>query len=104
MTKAKRLFDRNYTACRRHIKTWGFEGIGFNRIECEDDESIPTRTCNEIQKEIDRERKYIETGIKLNVFDGKKAAFLRQSLDMLQITLNNQKKHNTEFKKMMKDI
>lgn len=105
MTKAKRLFDRNYRICRKHIEDWGYEeNAGYSGIECEDTEGVPTRTCNDIQKLIDKERKHIELDVKLEVIDTEKAEFLTQALNMLQATLNNQRRHNEEFKEMLKSI
>lgn len=57
MTKAERLFNKNYYECKKHIKVWGFEGVGFNDLELK-----------------------------------------KQALEMLQITLSNQRKVNEEWK------
>lgn len=101
MTKAERLFDKNYRLCRKHIKAWGFEGIGFSGIECEDNETVSIRTCNDIQKLIDKERKSIERKIKLGI-EG--IELQQNAIEMLQLTLDNQRKHDKEFKDMMKEI
>ena len=96
MTKAERLFNRNYRACRKYVECWGFEGIGFNGIDCEDDESVPTRTCNAIQKYIDSQRKHLERCIQFGI--GENIEIKMQAVAMLQITLDNQRRHNARLK------
>lgn len=97
MTKAERLFNKNYFVCKRHIENWGFEGIGFNVLECDENDLLPTRTLNAIQKLIDKQYKHCEVCRKLNV-SIKDIELKEQALEMLQITLNNQRRVNEEWK------
>lgn len=101
MTKAERLFKKNYYACKRHVEYHGFNGIGFATLECEDDDLLPTRTLNDIQKYIDSERKHLERCIQFGV--GENIEFKMQALEMLQITLDNQRKVNKKWDTWLMD-
>ena len=102
-TKAQRLFLKNFIICRRHVESWGFEGFGFMGIDCEENETVPTRTCNDIQKLIDGRRKHYEVcenlGVAVENLETKK-----QALEMLQITLDNQRRNNAKFAAELKAI
>lgn len=100
MTKAEKLFNENFRLCRNHVRNHGFENIGYASLE-DNGEKITTRTINDIQKLIDKERKEIERGKKLGV-DVSEAR--KNGLEMLQITLNNHREHDKQFKEMMKEI
>lgn len=97
MTKAERLFKKNYFACKRHIEFWGFKGIGFGTLECDENDLLPTRTLNDIQKQIDKQRKHLEMCRKLNVGIDE-IELKEQALEMVQITLDNQRRVNEEWK------
>lgn len=97
MTKAERLFNKNYYECKKHIKVWGFEGVGFNVLECDENDLLPTRTLNAIQKLIDKQWKHFEMCKKLNISIND-LELKKQALEMLQITLSNQRKVNEEWK------
>lgn len=102
-TKAQRLFHKNFAACLRYVERWGFEGIGFTGVDCEENETVPTRTCNDIQKLIDVRRKHYEAcenhGITVENLETKE-----QALEMLQITLDNQRRNNAKFAAELKAI
>lgn len=102
MTKAERLFKKNYYACKRHVEYHGFNGIGFATLECEDDDLLPTRTLNDIQKHIDRQRKQLEIRRRLNG-DYEDAEIWEDALEMLQLTLDNQRKVNKKWDKWLMD-
>ena len=102
-TKAHRLFRKNFVACLRHVEDWGFEGIGFGGIDCEENEIVPTRTCNDIQKLIDDRRKHYEMCEKLGVAV-ENLETKKQALEMLQITLDNQRRNNAKFAAELKAI
>lgn len=101
-TKAERLFFRNYAMCRRHIEHWGFEGIGFSGIDCDETETTPTRTCNAIQKQINGMRRHLEKCVQFGI--GENIEIKMQALEMLQITLDNQRKSNARFAAELKAI
>ena len=94
MTKAERIFTDTYTACRVHVKAWGFERnadgrpIGFNSLETE--EVTTRRTWNAIEKLIKAEGKNIERSEKYGVIDTAKAEMKKFALDMVQVTLENE--------------
>lgn len=100
MTKAEKLFNENFKLCRKHVRDHGFENIGYASLE-DNGEKITTRTINDVQKLIDKERKDIERSKKLGVEISKAK---ENGLEMLQITLNNHRKHDKQFKEMMKEI
>lgn len=103
MTKAERLFKKNYYACMNHIMNFGYtEGVGFNTLECDDDDLLPTRTLNDVQKQIDRQRRQIETWKRLHIREDDNYDLEEQTLAMLQITLDNQRKVNAKWDDFMK--
>lgn len=100
MTKAEKLFNENFKLCRNHIRNHGFENIGYSSLE-DNGEKITTRTINDVQKLIDKERKEIERSKKLGV---EVSEARENGLEMLQITLNNHREHEKQFKEMLKEI
>lgn len=98
MTKAERIYTDTYLNCRRHIRTWGYEeNVGFNRLSYNDNETVCTRTFNEIQKYIDKDKKILETDIKLDILDAATIKLNKQVLDMVQTTLDNTIKSHSSF-------
>lgn len=90
MTKAERIFTDTYTACRVHIKKWGFEeNTGFTALSYKDNESVCERTFNAIAKLIATERKTIAIAEKHGFWTAEKVVFYRQALDMTEKTLEN---------------
>lgn len=94
MTKAERIFNDTYTACRVHVKAWGMErnsdgrAIGFTSLETE--EVTCRRTWNAIEKLIAGESKNIELSVKYGVIAEEKAEMKRFALEMVQVTLENE--------------
>lgn len=94
MTKAQRIFNDTYTACRVHVKAWGFErnadgkAIGFNGLSTQ--EVTCRRTWNAIEKLIASESKNIELAKKYGVIDNAKAELKMFALEMVQVTLENE--------------
>ena len=98
MTKAERIYLDTYLNCRYHIRTWGYEeNAGFNRLSYGDNETVCTRTFNEIQKHINKDRKTLEIDIKLGILSSDTINLNKQVLDMVQVTLNNTIKSHSEF-------
>ena len=98
MTKAERIFRNTYAECRIHIKNWGYEeNTGFTRLSLDDNETVCTRTFNEIAKYITAERKRIEISVKYNVIDSEKANAYNQALNMVQATLDNTIKSHAQI-------
>lgn len=98
MTKARKIFEDTYCECRRHIKVWGYDGVGFNRMATE--ETVCTRTINEIQKHIDREYKDLQRDAQF--MDAERVQFLQNALNMTQMTLNNVRESERKFKEWLK--
>ena len=98
MTKAERIFRNTYADCKIHIENWGYEeNVGFNQLSQNDNETVCTRTFNEIAKYIIGERKRIELSVKYNVIDSEKANTYNHALDMVQATLNNAIKSHAQI-------
>ena len=94
MTKAERIFNDTYTACRVQVKAWGMERnpngrpIGFNGLETE--EVTSRRTWNVIEKLIKAESKQIELSVQYGIISNEKAEMKRFALEMVQVTLENE--------------
>lgn len=95
MTKAERIFNDTYQACREHIKDWGVEYnadgsvAGFVRLHLHDDEFSCTRTVNAVQKILASKQKSLQLDKKLGLeIDNIKELALK----MVQTTINNERK------------
>lgn len=101
MTKAEKIYKDTRYECRKHIETWGYKinpngtAIGYNGLITE--ELTPTRTLNEITKILERKRKGITIDLKLNVLTQEEAEKETQILNMIETTLNNQKRKYKEL-------
>jgi hypothetical protein len=93
MTKAERIFKETRWECRRHINTWGFEEIGFNAVATKDNESVSTRTLNDLDKVYNKAVKSLMTDYKLGVIDKEKATKEAQILKMVRLTIDNERKN-----------
>ena len=106
MTKAERIFRDTYAECRKNARSWGFRynpdgrPVGFNGLITE--EVVYVRTLNSVQKFIDRESKNLDRYEKLNVLDADRLNFLRYALGMVQTTLDNNRKSNEDFERMLR--
>lgn len=90
MKKAERIFNETYTECRLWIKKHGYEeNCGFASLFYKETECVCKRTCNAIQKWIDRERYDIKLSLNLEVITQERFEFLNNALDMVQKTLEN---------------
>ena len=92
MTKAQRIFQDTYTACRIHIKDWGFEknpdgkAVGFWSLDTE--EPVYARTLNEIDKLIDSNMKMVEFDRKYG-FEDDWTDLCDEALQMVRSTVEN---------------
>ena len=65
MTKAERIYEETRLQCRRSIKTWGYRvnpdgrSVGFNSVFNEGIGTISTRTLNDMEKLLNRDRNRI---------------------------------------------
>ena len=105
MTKAEKIFKDTYTECRRSAQSWGFRynpdgrPIGFAGVITE--EVVYIRTLNAIQKFIDSERKTIALNEKYGVSTAERLNLLRYALDMVQVTVDNNRKSLADFELML---
>ena len=96
-TKAQRIFHSTRYDCKEHIKHWGFEGIGFNRLSYRDDESISTRTLNAVEKELERAEKNLRIDRELGVRSEEQNSLEEQILKMVRVTLENNRRSYEEW-------
>ena len=98
-TKAQRIFFNTRFDCKEHIKTWGFDGNGYNRLTYGDDESICTRTLNEVERELERAEKNLEIDRKLGVGSEEQNNLEEQILKMVRVTLENNRRNYEEWRR-----
>lgn len=100
MTKAERIFQDTRIACKRHYKDWGVKYnpdgsiVGFNRLVFQDNDFSCTRTVNSVQKVLEGARKSLELNKHFGIDITEKALIL----DMVESTLNNERKALEELK------
>lgn len=90
MTKAEKIFKDTYYSCKQYVKSWGVDEAaksGFARLSTE--ELTSTRTWNEIQRYIDREKRDIKLDLDLNILTVNEATILEAAINMVQATLDN---------------
>lgn len=111
MKKAERIFRDTRAKCANHIDAWGkqtnpngmpvgFTGMIYGDETClysKDDHCTSIRTCNDIQKVIDSEKKRIAMNFKYGIINNEKYEDNLFILDMVQVCLNNQIKTINEF-------
>ena len=92
MTKAEKIFNATYHDCKEHIETFGTDGkdSGFNRLATE--EIICTRTINALLKLLGAKRKSLELSLELGVISKDKYTIKARILDMVEATIENNKK------------
>ena len=100
MTKAERIFQATRIACKEHYKDWGIEynpdgsAVGFARLIMNDDEFSCTRTINAVQKMLDKAKKSLKLDKHFGI-DTKEKEII---LDMVESTINNERKALEELK------
>lgn len=106
MTKAERIFKDTYFECRRHIKVHGIERnsdgrpVAYGSLITED--AVCIRTCNAVQKEIDKESHRLDMNDRLGIGTSESQKFQRLALEMTQATLDNQIKNIRDFEAWLK--
>ena len=88
MTKAERIYKDTKYNCKKHIESFGFDNVGFNRMSTED--LVYKRTANEIKKMIEREYKNTITDFELNIITEEEASLEIKTIKMVELTLANQ--------------
>lgn len=95
MTKAERIYNATRYECKKHIEDWGYQtnpdgsSIGYSSMICKDDESICTRTLNEIEKILNNKRKGEALNLKLGIHDADRFEKENQILNMIETTIRN---------------
>ena len=87
MTKAERIFKETRYQCMVSINNWGYDEVGFNNV-CTD-ESISTRTLNDMEKIYERTVKRVKDSYRLGVIDKEKATAEAQILRKVRLTMDN---------------
>ena len=95
MTKAERIFKDTWYECAKHIKVWGYStnpdgsAVGFNTVIYKDNETVCTRTMNEVGKLIERDRKRWAQSYRLGVLTADEYEIKMQILNMVESTVRN---------------
>ena len=98
MTKAERIYGATRSECKRHIENWGYTtnpdgtAIGFASVICLDDESVCTRTLNEIEKILLKKRKMESQFFGAGIHDAEKNQKETQIMNMIGTTIMNNRK------------
>jgi hypothetical protein len=94
-TKAERIYQATRYECKKHIEDWGYQtnpdgsSIGYGSVICKDDESICTRTLNDIEKILTNKRKGEEQSFRLGFHDAARHEKETQILNMIETTIRN---------------
>ena len=95
MTKAERIYNTTRYECKRYIEDCGYKtnpdgsSIGYGSVISKDDESICTRTLNEIEKILSKKRKLEEQFFKTGIHDSDRHEKETQILNMIETTIRN---------------
>ena len=108
MTKAERIFYDTFCECKRYIRDWGYKenpdgsAVGYNTVIYGDNETVCTRTMNDIEKCIERMRKHYNQSLKFGVLDDDRYMLNIQALNMVHATVRNNRESIKRFEEMMK--
>lgn len=95
MTKAERIYQATRSECRKHIENWGYKtnpdgsAIGFCSVICGDNESICTRTLNEVERILTNKRKAEELFFRAGIHDAERTETENQIFNMIETTIRN---------------
>lgn len=95
MTKAERIYKDTRYECMRHIEAFGLgrddkgKIIGFTNVALKDNESISTRTINDLRKCLEADRKQIMRWLMNGLIDGDEYALRLETAAMVEQTINN---------------
>lgn len=101
MKKSEKIFQDTWYECWDHAKAWGKEynpdgrAIGYGSLITE--EVVCTRTLNDVQKCIDRRRRELDLNERYGISDSETLALRRYTLEMVQVTLDNNRKNLEKF-------
>ena len=95
MTKAERIYNATRYECKKHIDDWGYQtnpdgsSIGYGSVISKDDESICTRTLNEIEKILSKKRSLEANFLKMGIHNAERFEKETQILNMIETTIHN---------------
>ena len=98
MTKAERIYKDTRYMCMRHIENFGLgrdengKIIGFNSVAIKDNESISTRTINDLRKCLEADRKQIMRWLTMGIINGEEYENRLFAAAMVEQTINNSEK------------
>ena len=99
MTKAERIYISTRVECKNSIKNHGYrvnpdgKAVGYNNLIYDGDkECICTRTVNEIEKLLKRDRSRLESMVKYNTISEEDKTFKTQVYNMIESTISNARK------------
>ncbi|MEG1083997.1 MAG: hypothetical protein RSE04_06105 [Hydrogenoanaerobacterium sp.] len=93
----------------KHIETWGYEinpngkSVGFNGLICNDKDIIYIRTINAVALQLERARREVALFLKYDTINTEEAEKRNQVLNMVESTLNNNRKNLEDFDKWLKE-
>ena len=99
MTKAERIYKATRYECKRSWETFGYseckngKAVGFNMVHHEDDESICTRTLNEVATFLRSAYKMLEMDKMLKIVNKDQYMKELQILKMVESTIENSREH-----------
>lgn len=94
-TKAERIYNITRYQCKKSIQAWGYrvnpdgKSVGFNSVFSEGEGSLSTRTLNDIEKWLARDRKTLELDRRLGIGDEERNTLTEQTLNMVETTIRN---------------
>lgn len=89
-TKAERIFKATYFESKDHVSRWGMErGSSWTRLSTE--ETVSTRTLNDIDKLIKSESRRLDDCEKFDIRTAEQLADWRMALEMTANTVANER-------------
>lgn len=88
--KAKRIMIDTYNVCKHHIKSFGYDGVGFNRMGFATYDIIYKRTMNEMIDILNSWKHDNEQNRKFGIISEDEYKIECQIYDMIEKTMANQ--------------
>lgn len=88
--KAKRIMIDTYNVCKHHIKVFGYDGVGFNRMGFATYDIIYKRTMNEMIDILNQWKHDNEQNRKFGIISEEEYKIESQVYDMIEKTMANQ--------------
>lgn len=103
MTKAERIYEATRRECSRHIVIWGYQtnpdgsAIGYSGLICKDSESVCTRTLNDVEKILIKERRRADNCRRLGILNDERYEKETHVMNMVETTIRNNRKALAEL-------